>query len=141
MQSDLPAHCPHSPAESASSANFSLAEFASKDGVATPGGAIGNIQVVMDQLEVLRAELGGEPITIVSGYRSPAHNTSVGGVARSQHLCGTAADIRVANHTPAEVHAAIERLIAAGRMRQGGLGLYGSFVHYDTRGTRARWTG
>jgi hypothetical protein len=26
-------------------------------------------------------------------------------------------------------------------MLQGGLGLYDSFVHYDIRGTKARWNG
>jgi len=32
-------------------------------------------------------------------------------------------------------------LIRAGKMKEGGVGLYVSqgFVHYDIRGTRARW--
>jgi len=139
MQLAISAHCPVNSATTAGTANFALSEFASRDGAATPNGLIGNIQVVMEQLEVLRAELGGGSITVVSGYRSPAHNTSVGGATRSQHMCGRASDIRVANYTPAQVHAAIERLIGAGRMMQGGLGLYNSFVHYDTRGVRQRW--
>ena len=37
-----------------------------------------------------------EPIIISSGYRSPAVNKAVGGVATSNHLTGCAADIRVA---------------------------------------------
>ena len=37
-----------------------------------------------------------EPIIINSGYRSPALNKAVGGVATSNHLTGCAADIRVA---------------------------------------------
>jgi GH24 family phage-related lysozyme (muramidase) len=139
MQVTLPAHCPVNAADDANSAHFTLAEFASSDGADTPRGAIGNVQTLMNQLEVLRAELGGNPITIISGYRSPSHNTSVGGAARSQHLCGRAADIRVRGYTPAQVHAKIEELIAAGRMVQGGLGIYNTFVHYDIRGTRARW--
>ncbi len=36
-----------------------------------------------------------EPIVINSGYRSPAVNKAVGGVATSNHLTGCAADIRV----------------------------------------------
>ena len=36
-----------------------------------------------------------EPIIINSGYRSPAVNKAVGGVATSNHLTGCAADIRV----------------------------------------------
>lgn len=141
MQSSLSAHCPVNAADDASSEHFNLSEFASHDGANTPRGAIGNIQTLMNQLEVLRAELGGNPITIISGYRSPAHNTSIGGATRSQHLCGRAADIRVGDYTPAQVHAKIEELISAGRMMQGGLGIYDTFVHYDTRGTRARWDG
>lgn len=136
MQAGLSGHCQLiTPADTAGTAHFSLQEFNSKDGASTPRGAIGNIQIVMEQLEILRDELGGNAITVVSGYRSPAHNTSVGGVAHSQHMCGTAADIRVANHSPAEVFYAIERLMVAGRMRHGGLGCYDSFVHYDIRGT------
>ena len=46
-----------------------------------------------------RAALGRddkeEPIVINSGYRSPAVNKAVGGVATSNHLTGCAADIRV----------------------------------------------
>ena len=36
-----------------------------------------------------------DPIIINSGYRSPAVNKAVGGVATSNHLTGCAADIRV----------------------------------------------
>ena len=131
--------CPVNQASTASSANFQLSEFHSKDGTDVPQSFRGNVQTVMNNLEVLRAELGDAPITIVSGYRSCRHNCKVGGATRSRHLCGQAADIRLANHTPAQVHATIEKLIAGGRMAQGGLGIYNTFVHYDIRGTRARW--
>jgi len=33
----------------------------------------------------------------------------------------------------------IEDAISNGEMLQGGLGLYDTFVHYDIRGTKARW--
>lgn len=36
----------------------------------------------------------GKPIVVNSGYRSPKLNRAVGGVARSQHTKGEAADIR-----------------------------------------------
>lgn len=35
----------------------------------------------------------GRPITVNSGYRCPALNAAVGGVVKSQHLTGEAADI------------------------------------------------
>jgi hypothetical protein len=43
-------------------------------------------------LEPLR-EAMGEPIKIGSGYRCPALNRAVGGVANSQHIKGQAADL------------------------------------------------
>ena len=75
----------------------------------------------------------------MSGYRSPAHNREVGGATNSEHMQGRAADIKVAGFTPRQVADTIERLIREGRMKQGGLGRYASFTHYDTRGTAARW--
>lgn len=40
----------------------------------------------------------GKPMTITSGYRCPALNKAVGGVATSQHLYGEAADIKVSDN-------------------------------------------
>lgn len=47
-------------------------------------------------LDPLR-ELWGKPIYVNSGYRSPALNKAVGGVANSQHIKGQAADITTGN--------------------------------------------
>jgi uncharacterized protein YcbK (DUF882 family) len=52
-----------------------------------------------------------------------------------------AADIKVRGVTPREVHTTILRLIEEGKMEEGGLGLYETFVHFDVRGRRARWYG
>lgn len=121
------------------SAHFSLSEFASHDGAATPASAVPRLRVLAEQLEVLRAELGGNAVRVISGYRSPAHNRAVGGARNSQHLYGRAADISISGYTPRQIKNTIEKLIREGRMQQGGIGLYGSFVHYDTRGSAARW--
>ena len=43
-------------------------------------------------LEAVRTVLGGAPIIISSGYRSPAVNAAVGGAKASQHLTGEAVD-------------------------------------------------
>lgn len=48
-------------------------------------------QLVERLLDPLRERLG-EPIAILSGYRSPEVNSLVGGVADSQHTLGEAAD-------------------------------------------------
>jgi len=120
------------------SKNFSLEEFASKDGATTPAAVIDNLRELAKNLQVLR-DYVAKPIKISSGYRSPEHNKSVGGVANSQHVKGKAADIKIEGMTPAQVAATIESFIQAGKMKQGGIGIYPNFVHYDTRGKQARW--
>ncbi|GAG27592.1 unnamed protein product, partial [marine sediment metagenome] len=76
---------------------------------------------------------------INSAYRSPSHNERIGGVKSSQHTKGTAADLTSRNHTPKELFNIIDAMILCGEIEEGGLSEYKSFVHYDRRGTRARW--
>lgn len=51
-------------------------------------------RLIEQLLDPIRAAWGA-PITVNSGYRSPALNRAVGGVATSQHVKGEAADITV----------------------------------------------
>lgn len=51
-------------------------------------------RLIEQLLDPIRASWGA-PITVNSGYRSPALNRAVGGVATSQHVKGEAADITV----------------------------------------------
>lgn len=118
--------------------NFSIQEFACKDGTPVPGEYILNVTEVARNLQALRDTLN-RPVHINSAYRTAFHNTKVGGSPNSQHLLAKAADIHVAGLTPNEVYHTIEKLIEQGKMKQGGLGLYKSFCHYDVRGTKARW--
>lgn len=119
-------------------ANFSLSEFACPDGTAVPSHLLDNVQRLADNLQVLRDDLDAA-IAVTSGYRTLAYNRSIRSADTSQHLLAKAADIMVAGHTPQAVHTRILQLIARGSMAQGGLGLYTVFVHYDVRGTPARW--
>ena len=118
--------------------NFSLEEFKCKDGSDIPNNALLNITELARNLEVLRTAIN-KPITITSGYRSPKYNAKIGGVKDSQHLRGTAADIKVVGMTPKEVALVIEGLIESGKMKEGGVGVYPTFTHYDIRGRKARW--
>lgn len=118
--------------------NFSLEEFKCKDGSDIPNTALLNIVELARNLEVLRTAIN-KPITINSGYRSPKYNAKIGGVKDSQHLRGTAADIRVSGMTPKEVALVIEGLIESGKMKEGGIGVYPTFTHYDIRNRKARW--
>ncbi|MGV4526252.1 YcbK family protein, partial [Ornithobacterium rhinotracheale] len=102
--------------------------------------ALKNLRELASNLQELRNYLG-KPIIVNSGYRSVAHNRKIGGKVNSQHLQGKAADIRVDGVTPERLASIIERLIYNGKMKQGGLGIYPTFVHYDIRGTKTRWKG
>jgi uncharacterized protein YcbK (DUF882 family) len=120
------------------STNFSLAEFSSSDGTAPSGEVLKNLTELAKNLEVLRKHLG-QPIRVTSGFRSREHNRKIGGATNSYHVLGMAADIQVAKITPQQVAKAIELLIAEGKMKEGGLGIYRTWVHYDFRGTKSRW--
>jgi uncharacterized protein YcbK (DUF882 family) len=117
--------------------NFSLNEF-NKHNFTVPTDVLRNLLELAKNLQVLRDEVK-KPIKITSGYRSPEHNAKVGGVKSSKHITGQAADIKVEGYTPKQVTEVIEKLIAAGKMKQGGIGTYSTWVHYDVRGTAARW--
>jgi uncharacterized protein YcbK (DUF882 family) len=118
--------------------NFSKSEFESKDGASMPIDVQRNIQELAANLQALRDEVD-RPITVTSGYRSPSHNEAIGGAKHSFHVAGMAADIKVAGMKPQDVRRVILRLIDEGKMKQGGIGVYSSWVHYDIRGTEARW--
>ena len=112
------------------SPHFRLAEFTSRDGadkVLVDDGLV-------ELLEAIRAAVGSA-VTISSGYRSPAHNKAVGGVSHSQHLYGRAADIVVARASPLLVGQIAEYYLGD----RGGIGVYETFTHVDTRSVRSRW--
>lgn len=102
-------------------------------------------------LEVIRETLGGLPLVITSGYRSAAHNEALIAQAKRQgwrppakhslHIEGKAADFLPPKPMhPERALEIIEGLIQEKLIPQGGLSLYpDGHIHYDIRGTRARW--
>jgi uncharacterized protein YcbK (DUF882 family) len=118
--------------------NFSLSEFDCKDGSEIPSQLLPNVLELSESLQELR-DFVGVPIKINSAYRSLEHNASIGGTNSSQHLFAKAADIVVEGKTPAQVATMIKLLILQGKMKQGGIGVYDTFTHYDIRGYKARW--
>lgn len=89
---------------------------------------------VVDQL---RHHLGA-PVHLTSIYRSFDYNAAVGGAPRSLHMRNQAIDLQVSGHSPDAVFQALKKMRSAGSF-SGGLGLYSTFVHVDTRGTDATW--
>ena len=118
--------------------NFNKSEFDSGDGSEMPNDVLLNIQKLANQLQYVR-DYTARAIRINSGYRSPSHNATIGGVSNSQHVLGKAADIFIKGLSPNITYQILEDLIEKGEILQGGLGLYDSFVHYDIRKTKARW--
>jgi uncharacterized protein YcbK (DUF882 family) len=118
--------------------NFHIDEFKCRDGSSVPEEHIENIKELAKNLQVLRDYID-KPIVVISGYRSLQYNTSIGSKPTSQHVKSKAADIIVSGMTPLEVRNTIIKLIKEGKMKKGGVGVYSSFTHYDTRGYNARW--
>ena len=72
---------------------FRINEFRCHCGCQMPAEARQNIEaLVANVLDPVRDEYG-KPIYVNSGYRCEKHNKAVGGVPRSQHIVGEAADI------------------------------------------------
>jgi uncharacterized protein YcbK (DUF882 family) len=112
------------------SKHFSSNEFRCHDGTEHEIAA-----GLLDILEAIREHFG-QPVVIVSGYRSPAWNKRVKGAANSFHCKGMAADIQVLGTKPETVYQWVNE-----HHHVCGLGLYCSWVHVDCRGSCARWEG
>ena len=119
--------------------DFQVRELRCRDGTDT----VMVDEVLAVVLQCIREHFG-KPVTITSGYRTPAHNAAVGGAKSSQHLLGRAADIRVQGVSVEDVAAYAESLMPD----WGGIGRYPvkagrttGWVHVDTRADKARWRG
>lgn len=115
---------------------FKRSEFKCKCGKYCDGFPVEPDEKLVELLEKIREHFNA-PVTISSGVRCKTHNTNVGGASSSQHLKGTAADIKVRGKTPKEVAAYCETLLP----NSGGIGIYKSWVHVDVRSNKSRWNG
>lgn len=114
------------------STNFKVREFACTDG-SDPIFIDSDLVAI---LQKIRTHFG-KAVTINSAYRTPTKNKAVGGTTYSQHLYGRAADIKVNGVSPKKVAAYAETLLK----NKGGIGIYSTFTHIDTRATKNRWNG
>jgi Bacterial protein of unknown function (DUF882) len=127
---------------------------------------IDKLELVLSDLEAHGIDVHG--VKVMSGFRTPQYNATggnTGGRANlSRHMYGDAADIYIDSNGDGQmddlnhdgrvtiddsrvVSAAVDRVEAAYPEIIGGAGVYtaapghGPFIHIDTRGYRARWSG
>jgi len=127
---------------------------------------VDKLELVLADLAKHGVDVSG--VRVLSGFRTPQYNATGGNpqgrAALSRHMFGDASDIFIdSNHDGAMddlnhdgrisiedskvILAAVDRVEAAHPELVGGAGIYpagpghGPFIHIDTRGYRARWSG
>jgi len=122
--------------------NFSEAELNCNSGAHCP--YPDRLRHLAWTLQVIRNHFG-KPIRVNSGYRDPEYNKRIGGATRSQHIAARAADLVPSSGKHDDLvrlKSVIYELAASGKIPDGGIGSYNTFVHYDMRPNGpARWEG
>lgn len=109
---------------------FTWSEF---DCPTLPGSGAEHMDAYLIELLDQAREIAGIPFIINSGYRTPAHNKAVGGVATSSHTKGLAVDIQTqGSGTRYKVLAAC---IKVGFNR---IGIGRGFIHVDIDETKTK---
>lgn len=120
--------------------DFQLQEFLSGDGVFPTRQEYKEILYLADQLQVVRTFVGC-PITVNSGHRTKAHNIAIGSSAtKSFHISAMAADAFTCLDQK-EFARIFKSMMDSGMIDLGGLGIYNTHVHYDTRGVYVLFRG
>jgi len=87
---------------------------------------------IADKVKQIEGMFGN--LTITSGYRSPEHNSKVGGAKNSAHMRGNAVDVSFGGGE----QATLKLIEAASKAGIGGIGVYRpGVVHLDTESRRA----
>lgn len=93
-------------------------------------------EALVDSVELVWQKAGG--LIINSGHRCTAHNAAIGGRPGSLHLSGKACDMVPKKLSIPEFLVVVQSIP---RFKDGGIGVYKTFIHGDVRGYCARWTG
>jgi uncharacterized protein YcbK (DUF882 family) len=80
------------------------------------------------RLDELREKFG-KPISVSSMYRCANHNAAVGGVPKSQHVNGIAADLFVLNMNAVDKYLLLKDIVTLGFT----VGVRDDILHVDTR--------
>lgn len=99
------------------------------------------VEVVQDCCDHFAEMLKSRVIlTITSACRCKAHNSTVGGKQKSQHVLGRAMDIQLRLKGGQAISPAdVSEYIQSKNPHSLGVGTYATFTHVDSRGARARW--
>jgi uncharacterized protein YcbK (DUF882 family) len=127
---------------------------------------VDKLELVLSDLQSRGVNVSG--VRVMSGFRTPQYNEGGGNTAGranlSRHMYGDASDIYIDSDGDGQmddlnhdgkisiadskvIEAAVDRVEAAHPELVGGAGVYtaapghGPFIHIDTRGYRARWSG
>ena len=109
---------------------FSLSEFDSPDDT----GSGENMDMEFLRLVDEAREIAGIPFKITSGYRTPKHNTSVGGVLNSSHMNIPCDACDIAASDSSARYRIINSLLKVGINR---IGIGKKFIHCDTDKTKS----
>ena len=113
---------------------FRINEFVCRCGCEMPPEVQANIEALVSNVLDPVREAYGKPIYVNSGYRCEKHNKAVGGVPRSQHMVGQAADISLrltAYGLQDELMKLVRIIVLQGRFDQ--LIIYPTFLHVSYR--------
>lgn len=119
-------------------AELTLSQTAARQGLDnTPDNqALANLKNAANQMELVRELLGGKPIVVSSGYRSPTVNRLVGGAQDSAHMSGNAVDfICPAFGSPLDIckHLALQPTLTFDQIIQEGTWVHISFDRRNRR--------
>lgn len=126
------------------SQHLSWAELACHDPLQTPYPDLwrdNRARKLAFAFEWVRQALGGLPLFVVSGYRTPEWNRHVGGARYSQHVAGRAVDLAPPrgvslddlHHVVLDVAHGVRYTDESWLIR--GVGRYPTFIHLDVRPT------
>ena len=85
--------------------------------------------------EAFRAWCGGDPLIVLSAYRTPEWNRLKKGAKRSQHIEGRALDLTRHGWTAFHLYREARAFAESYPHLVGGIGQYPTFVHLDMRET------
>ena len=110
--------------------NFTVAEFASKD-----GSRVVIINPMLPEYLQKARDHFGKPMIITSGYRTIAHNIKVGGVSNSNHVFGNAADVYIPGVSSLDLY----NYFCEISVDSCEIGIYNNFVHFAVQTKKSRF--